>query len=650
MKPTIHILLFTLIIGFTANYSVGHSQSKVFFSKKKNNQLSQENKLIQQLNYADIIFNDSISKAIQIVNNTLDKAVSQKEELVEGIAYKTLGFFNHKLAKYDIALVNYDKALVIFNKKKNNSLLIKAYFYSALSSEAKRDFKRAITYRKKLIPLLNDTKEQVNNQLKTGDDYYELEDYDNASLFYEKALDFSKKSSSLENEQTKAEIGIAKISNQLKQYAKAKSILKNASKRSNTLENDELANAYYGNLSDVYQQEQNNEEYIQTQQSASKYNSSRGNNNQAIQNQSNIALNYIAQNRKKEAIEVLESSKEIAKKSDDFEVKKAYYKTLSTLYEAEGEQQKADKIKEQYDIALDSFAMNEANKLLALKAKTELLDNAQNKVLLLQKDRELDKKEIEILKKEQALQESTIKRQELITYALALGFFIVLVLSFFIYRSNKEKQISNQLLQLKSLRNQMNPHFIFNSLNSVNSFIAAQDERSANKYLAEFSKLMREVLEYSQEDFIPLSKEIQILELYLGLEHFRFKKNFDFTFTVDPTINQEDYQIPPMLLQPFIENAIWHGLRYKEEKGNLNVTFTQVNNHIEILITDDGIGRDASKAFKTANQKQMKSTGLKNVENRLEIIKNVFKKKVEITINDLNTTAPKGTKVLVKLS
>lgn len=650
MKLTRHIITFLLLIGFIANWTNSFSQSKVFFSKKKNIQVSLQSKLIQQLNYADIIFNDSTSKAIQIVNSTLDKAVQQKEILVEGIAYKTLGFFNHKLAKYDVALINYDKALVIFNKKKNNSLLIKTYFYSALSSEAKRDFKRAITYRKKLIPLLTNLKEQVNNQLKMGDDYFELEDYTNASLFYERALNYSTKSKALENERTKAEIGIAKVSNQLKQFSKAKSILKNASKRSNTLENDELANAYYGNLSDVYQQEQNNEEYIQTQQSASKYNSSRGNNNKAIQNQSNIALNYIAQNRKKEAIEVLENSKEIAKKSDDFKVKKAYYKTLSTLYEAEGEQQKADKIKEQYDIALDSFAVNEANKLLALKAKTELLDNAQNKVLLLQKDRELDKKEIEILKKEQALQESTIKRQELITYALALGFFIVLVLSFFIYRSNKAKQVSNQLLQLKSLRNQMNPHFIFNSLNSVNSFIAAQDERSANKYLAEFSKLMREVLEYSQEDFIPLSKEIQILELYLGLEHFRFKKNFDFTFTVDPAINQEDYQIPPMLLQPFIENAIWHGLRYKEEKGNLDVTFSQVGNHIEILITDDGIGRDASKAFKTANQKQMKSTGLKNVENRLEIIKNVFKKKVEITINDLNTTAPKGTKVLVKLS
>ena len=144
----------------------------------------------------------------------------------------------------------------------------------------------------------------------------------------------------------------------------------------------------------------------------------------------------------------------------------------------------------------------------------------QKKIFLLEKDRELNEKTILLLRKEQDLKSQTIERQQTVTIALVLGMVTVIILSLSLYRNNKQKQRSNELLKLKSLRNQMNPHFIFNSLNSVNSFIASKDERSANKYLTEFSKLMRNVLEYSQEDLIPLSKEIEILELYMGSRTF----------------------------------------------------------------------------------------------------------------------------------
>ena len=267
----------------------------------------------------------------------------------------------------------------------------------------------------------------------------------------------------------------------------------------------------------------------------------------------------------------------------------------------------------------------------------------------MEKDRELNEKMIDILKRESEIDNNTIKRQTTITYILIGGLIIIGILAFLLFRSSRQKQASNQLLILKSLRNQMNPHFIFNSLNSVNSFIAKKDERSANKYLAEFSKLMREVLECSQENFIALSKEIEILKLYLNLEHFRFNSHFDFTFDVDPKINLDEYQIPPMLLQPFIENSIWHGLRYKKEKGLLTVSFTQKSNYVEVIISDNGIGREKSKQSKTLNQKKMKSTGIKNVENRLGIIKSVFKKDLNIVISDLDEETKAGTVVTLKL-
>ena len=109
------------------------------------------------------------------------------------------------------------------------------------------------------------------------------------------------------------------------------------------------------------------------------------------------------------------------------------------------------------------------------------------------------------------------------------------------YRNIRQQRINNNLLALRTLRTQMNPHFIFNALNSVNSFIAMNDERTANRYLSDFSKLMRSVLENSEEDFIPLSKEVELLQLYTQLEHFRFQDKFDYEFEVDEAIPMNDF-------------------------------------------------------------------------------------------------------------
>ena len=350
-----------------------------------------------------------------------------------------------------------------------------------------------------------------------------------------------------------------------------------------------------------------------------------------------------------EALNTLNLNTSLYSTEDNTPENRDYIKTLANIYSNQGLTKESDSVNLKYNQLVDSFKTENEFQKKVQATKNEYLQGAENKLLLLEKDRELNEKMIDILKREQVINNETIKRQTTLTYLLVGGLIVFGIMAFFLYRSSHQKQKANQLLILKSLRNQMNPHFIFNSLNSVNSFIAKKDERSANKYLAEFSKLMREVLECSLQDFIPLSKEIDILKLYLNLEHFRFNSHFDFTFEVDKSINLDDYQIPPMLLQPFIENAIWHGLRYKEEKGILNLSFTQKDGYVEVVIQDNGIGREKSKATKTLNQKKMKSTGIKNVENRLEIIKNVFKKDLQITIKDMDLETNEGTIVTLKL-
>jgi LytS/YehU family sensor histidine kinase len=181
----------------------------------------------------------------------------------------------------------------------------------------------------------------------------------------------------------------------------------------------------------------------------------------------------------------------------------------------------------------------------------------------------------------------------------------------------------------------MNPHFIFNALNSVNQYIHQNDERAANRFLSDFSKLMRMVLDYSQLDFITMEEERNLLKLYLKLEHIRFKDRFDYEINEPDNIDFSAIEIPPMLIQPFVENAVWHGLRYKNEKGFLSVTFTQANNALQIDIKDNGIGREKSKALKTQNQQKYKSTGLRNVSKRIDLVNKVYQKKYDLEIKDL---------------
>lgn len=646
-----HIISILFVFFVHSFFGQIFSKKKVLKSSNKIESQQNNTSLLEQIDYAKRIFTDSTSKATGIVENVLYTSLKQKKKLEEGVAYKTLGEFNQVLSSFELALYNYDKALPILKKLNRVNLLEQLYQSSAICHYNLKNFQEAINNYEtanQIASSKGNTFIEVKNRLEIGNLHVLKREYNDAQKQYVFCESISK-DKGYKTQLVKAKIGLGEVYLALKKYNQAEVKLKEASKLAESIENDALANQAFDLLAKVEEKQNHTEDNIAYQQKAYSFNQSRGNLDDALRNSSNMANTLLEQNRTTEAMEVLKNNTELAKQTSDVKVKKDFYKALSTLYEKQGKKEEAEIVNKQYKILEDSLKQTTKNKELALQNKTEMLSNAQNRLLLMEKDKALNQKEILLLRQQQILQESTIKKQEIITYSLAIGLFVILILSFFIYKNNKEKQTSNQLLVLKSLRNQMNPHFIFNSLNSVNSFIAKQDERSANKYLAEFSKLMREVLEYSQEDFIPLAKEVEILKLYLNLEHFRFKNDFDFTFHVDKNINLDDYQIPPMLLQPFVENAIWHGLRYKEDKGNLAVSFIQKMNCVEVVIKDDGIGREKSKLVKTQNQKKMKSTGLKNVESRLEIIKNVFKKDLEITIDDLNKQTKEGTLVTIRL-
>ncbi|MFB0903176.1 MAG: histidine kinase [Nonlabens sp.] len=361
----------------------------------------------------------------------------------------------------------------------------------------------------------------------------------------------------------------------------------------------------------------------------------------------NIAVALKAQNKIAEAMTYYESSLEEATINNDLDVKKDAAKSLYELNKKAGNTKKALAYNELYIHTVDALYLEKENALEETARKAKELVSKQTRILTLEKDRELTENKIALINTERELTAEMNQRQRWIIYSLVALSLLLLSLAYFMYRNNKQQKINNHLLALKSLRSQMNPHFIFNALNSVNNYIAQNDERAANKYLADFSKLMRSVLENSELDFIPLEKEIDLLGLYLKLEHERFKDKFDFTLEIDPSLKNAKMQVPPMLLQPIIENAVWHGLRYKREKGFLHVAFAKAEQGILVTITDNGIGREKSKEIKTEHQKKRDSKGLGNIKNRVALLNELHNCKIHMKVTDAGLTPDVGTMVRV---
>jgi LytS/YehU family sensor histidine kinase len=211
--------------------------------------------------------------------------------------------------------------------------------------------------------------------------------------------------------------------------------------------------------------------------------------------------------------------------------------------------------------------------------------------------------------------------------------------------------IENELVQSQkfALRSQMNPHFIFNALNSIQNFVLKNDVDSANYYLSNFSIMMRRVLEYSQYNFITLYEELELIKLYLKMEKLRFSNKFDTEIEIDPQIDVHLIRIPPMLLQPYLENSILHGLQLIKHKGLLKLIINYRGDVMDLIVEDNGIGRERASQIR---QKQFhKSKGLKNIEKRIDLYNKLNPSPIKVSIQDLSDDKgnPSGTRVNLEM-
>ena len=588
---------------------------------------------------ADIYLKKDARKSIQFISEALVETNSSKEN---GIAYESLGDVYFYWKQYDLAVSNYRISLQSSNSNEVSLKLANAYklnknyqesiqTYKALDKREltnwqlvslyeglgdvyllTKDFNTSIdNYKQGLTVAQNHLIKPKETDLnsKIAQAYSAKGDSDKAKGFFYKSLNLA--NSENKKRAVSEKLKVADFQNDINGYSEEIQLRKEALNTISEIEADSV----FDNESPLTPQKQNYK----------------------------IGNAYASQGDVGNAISYLEKSIIEAESKSDLIVKKDATRRLSEVYQTAEDYEKSLKAFQDYVDLVDQVYAKKEQQISQAARFSKELSTKQNRITSLESDRELSESKYQ-------LSTEQTKRQKLIIYSLIGGLVLLLLGAFLMFKYIKQQRLANNLLALKSLRSQMNPHFIFNALNSVNSFIASNDERTANKYLTDFSLLMRAVLENSEQDFIPLEKEIKLLELYTKLEHFRFKDKFDYTIAVDKNINVNDFVIPPMLLQPYIENAVWHGLRYKKTKGNLEIAINQSNpNEIKISITDNGIGRTQSKALKTEHQQKQNSKGMGNIKKRVSILNEMYKDKVDVSIGDFQEKVDTGTKVIVTL-
>ncbi|MBC7848786.1 MAG: histidine kinase [Chitinophagaceae bacterium] len=335
------------------------------------------------------------------------------------------------------------------------------------------------------------------------------------------------------------------------------------------------------------------------------------------------------------------------------------YELYWKLYDRRGNTDSAYRYYVKFIGLKESILKDQYLRNIALAAMRSNDEKQKSKIDLLQKD--------QLIKQQQlTYQQQKLNGESLIRNILIGSLVVITVMGFFIFRSvslkrkneilqseRKHSQLKQQAseLEMLALRAQMNPHFIFNCLSSINRYILINNTEAASSYLTKFSRLIRMALQHSEKSMISLEKELEMLGHYLDLERLRFKSAFDYSITFKNTIDTSAIFVPPLILQPFAENAIWHGLMHKKGPGHLDIALNLEEKILTCIISDNGIGRSEAALMKSKSAEKAKSMGIQITVERLALLNETTDQKAFFDIEDIvdERGGVTGTKVLLKI-
>jgi len=368
------------------------------------------------------------------------------------------------------------------------------------------------------------------------------------------------------------------------------------------------------------------------------------------------------------SLQYLKKGLQISASVNDQESLRNIYQSLSTAQSLSGQKDEALESYRQYVLYKDSLAGADRDREMT---RHELEYEYGKQTDSLSYVNKLQQSRMSLLEREKKLARLTVKQQWL--YGITGIMILIVVAAFFIFRyHHRQLKLKNELSREKTekqlqdaehqreinditfaaLRSQMNPHFIFNALNTIQSYVYTNDKKSATSYLGKFSELIRKILEYSNRQQISLADEIHLLRLYIDIEKARFGDNFHASMEIDPTLDTENIFIAPMLVQPYAENAIKHGLLHQSGQKKLLVRFNKSkdNQYTEIMIDDNGVGREKSSEI---NKKRVDHKSFANSANekRIALINLVNDKKTKLQIIDKKNAdgSAAGTTVIISI-
>lgn len=471
--------------------------------------------------------------------------------------------------------------------------------------------------------------------------------YREARLYFGQALQVSQRIHYERNE-ARANIYLGALLLIEQKYAASRNSLQNAIYTLQRLEDVDglgLANKFLG---DLYQSQGMFAEALSHYNKALVYFESSGNREQTGNVYHNVGLVFKKQGKLNNALNYLNRSLAIR---SQFGFKGAVYdvyKSISEVYDQLGKKPEAYRYLKLYTDYSDSAKTSEASAKIA--ELSELYRSEQREQLI-----SMQADSIERQRQERELTSTQLENIQLknnFQAYIILGFALVLILGgvIYFYRWNQTKirqQQKEAEMNQTLLRAQMNPHFVFNAMSVIQSYIYDNDTKNSTKFLVAFSKLMRLILENSSKEFIPMEVEIDFLDKYLSIQKLRFEDRFEYKLIVDDSLLEEGAIIPPMITQPFIENAIEHGQLHLREDGFINVHFTKQGTMLHIIVEDNGVGRKGAAQNKKSSAH--KSMAMKITRDRIENLNKKYRSEGTMEIEDYNKLEETGTKVLISI-
>ena len=632
MKPLFSLFLFCFFVINSAQKSAPDSLLSILY------QTNDLDKIIQLQNQISEAYQSSDpSKMQKFAKLALMTSKKSNNDIQKAKAYQNIGISYIILSDYDKAIQNFDASEQILIKQKNPSkeaqeILAKTLGSKGIAFSEKNNYAKALEYDFRAVKIYED----LENKLQLSKIYNNIGVIYNSIDDGKKALQYFLKANQLQKQDNNPAVAVSASNIGLiylkqNQKAKAKQYFDESLKAFEIHPNPRGLGELYNNYSRYYIAENQYDlakEFLLKAEGTFK----------SIEDQFGLSDTYLLlgdiyfkENNPEKSLEFARKSLEMAKELDLPETRMKSEKLLSDIYDKQGNQELALQHLRNYNIEKDNLEkiINEQQRL-----KTELDFHYEKE--------QLEKKETEM-------------REKLL---VILGFVVLafVLVGLFFYFRNKEREktlmLQKQLAEFehKALHLQMNPHFVFNCLASISSFIMQNGKEDAMKYLSKFSKLMRLTLEFSKESAIPIDKEIEALQNYLELEQLRFNQKFDFKINKDSEI-EDDTAIPSLLLQPYVENAIIHGVAPKEGKGFIKIDFTQKDEQLICVIEDDGVGIDTSRELKKNSVNVHQSMALDISKKRLKTLEELENKKVNLKIEELKdeNNNSRGTRITLEL-